>query len=187
MKKLRVRPVTRDNWTDFVRLFEARGAPHYCFCTPYRIRDARHLVNAQKETHMLRLVNAGTPIGVLAYEAEEPVGWCSIAPRETYVRLERSRTLARVTPLATPTWTVLCFFFARWQRARGVTRALLAGAVAYARAEGAKVVEGYPFDTAGVSSTHRGHSSIFESARFERDGKRWSRELGRRGTRRADK
>ena len=30
------------------------------------------------------LVCGGTPIGVLAYSKGEPVGWCSIAPREIY-------------------------------------------------------------------------------------------------------
>jgi hypothetical protein len=28
--------------------------------------------------------------GVLAYNGRMPIGWCSIAPRETYVQLERS-------------------------------------------------------------------------------------------------
>ena len=36
MQKVQVRPVTRDNWRDFERLFEAEGSPHYCWCTPYR-------------------------------------------------------------------------------------------------------------------------------------------------------
>jgi len=54
---------------------------------------------------------------------------------------------------------------------------LLQGAIAHARAAGGQVIEGYPFDTAGVSSTHRGHSSLFKAARFEQDGKRWCRSL----------
>jgi GNAT superfamily N-acetyltransferase len=129
---------------------------------------------------MQALVAAATPIGVLAYDGDEPVGWCSVAPRETYVRLARSRTMPRVTALDTPTWTILCFFVARSHRRAGAARALLDGAVAYARQQGAKVVEGYPFDTAGITSTHRGRSSLFAAARFRRDGARWSRSLRRR-------
>jgi GNAT superfamily N-acetyltransferase len=177
---VQVRPVTKDNWEDFVRLFEAKGSPHYCWCTPYRIRAAQDLTNAEKKAHMQKLVGAGTPIGVLAYSGTEPIGWCSIAPRETYLRLERSRTMPRVTPPETPTWTVLCLFVARSHRDKGISHALMAGALAYARKRGAKVVEGYPFDTAGVTSTHRGHSRLFKAARFEPAGKRWSRRLGRR-------
>jgi GNAT superfamily N-acetyltransferase len=176
-RDITVRPVTTSNWQDFVRLFEARGSPHYCFCTPYRARNNEQLDRARKKALMHGLVRDGTPIGVLAYSGDEPVGWCSIAPRETYVKLERSQKMARRTPAETPTWTVLCFFLARPYRKRGIARALLEGAVAYARAQGAKVVEGYPFDTAGISSTHLGHSSLFDAVRFRQDpgDRRWSR------------
>jgi GNAT superfamily N-acetyltransferase len=174
-----VRPVTARNWDDFARLFEAKGSPHYCWCTPFRVRGNPDLTSAEKKVVTRRLVDAATPIGVLAYAGDEPVGWCSIAPRESYVRLEKSRTMPRVPPPAAPTWTVLCFFVARSRRGQGITRALLDGAVRYARKQGAHIVEGYPFDTAGVSSTHRGHSSAFAAAGFRQDGKRWFRELGR--------
>ena len=176
MARVVVRPVTAATWDDFVHLFEARGGPHYCFCAPYRFRDAHALSNAEKKARTRKLVAGAIPIGVLAYVGDEPIGWCAIAPRETYVKLERSRTMPRVTPPATPTWTVLCFFVARAHRGKGVTRSLLRGAVAYARSQGARVIEAYPFDSAGISATHRGHSSVFEGARFRRDpdGARWS-------------
>lgn len=182
MRRIAVRPVTKENWDDFVRLFASRGGPHYCWCTPYRVRGNERLKNDERKASMLDLVDAGTPIGVLAYDGDEPIGWCSIAPRESYVKLERSRTMHRKTPPQTPTWTVLCFFIARPHREQGVARALLEGAVAYARSQGAKVVEGYPYDTAGITATHRGHSRLFEAARFEQDegARRWSLRFGRR-------
>jgi GNAT superfamily N-acetyltransferase len=176
MARLEVRPVTSDTWRDFEALFEAKGSPHYCFCTPYRVRG--DLDSAKKKRVMARLVKAKAPIGVLAYDGERPIGWCSVAPRETYVKLERSRTMPRVTPEGSPAWIVLCFFVARDHRGRGVMRALLRGAVAYARKSGAHFVEGYPFDTAGISSTHRGHSSVFEAEGFTQEGKRWARIVG---------
>lgn len=172
--KVTVRPVNRDNWDAFVRLFESKGAPHYCWCSIYRMRDAKHPDNAEKKRWMAGLVGERIPIGVLAFDGDEPIGWCSIAPRETYIRLEESRTMPRATAPTVSTWTVLCFFVARSHRKRGVTLALLKGAVAYAKHQGAKVVEGYPFDTAGISSSHRGHSSAFKAAGFRQDGKRWA-------------
>jgi GNAT superfamily N-acetyltransferase len=178
MGRIRVRPVTGDNWDAFARLFEARGGPHYCWCTVYRFANAHQMKPAEKKAAMERLVLDATPIGVLAYEDEQPVGWCSIAPRETYLKLQRSRTMPRVTRPDTPTWTVLCFYVARSHRHCGVTRALLRGALAYARAQGAKVVEGYPFDAAGISATHHGHSSVFRALRFRQDGRRWFLRLG---------
>jgi GNAT superfamily N-acetyltransferase len=177
-RRIRVQPVTRENWEAFSRLFEAKGSPHYCWCTSYRVRGGRELTGAQKKALVRSSVDACVPIGVIACKADEPIGWCSVAPRETYLRLEKSRTMPRATSPATPTWTVLCFFVARPHRNQHVTRALLEGAVEYARQQGAEVIEGYPFDSSGVSSTHRGHSSMFRSARFKSDGKRWFRRLG---------
>lgn len=182
MPKLRVRPVTRDNWHDFERLFEARGSPHYCWCTPYRTAGNEHLSSAGRKSCMRKLVEAETPVGVLAYDGDEPIGWCSVAPRETYVKLARSRTMPRKTSAETPTWAVLCFFVVRARRKQHVARTLLAGAIDYARSAGARVVEGYPFDTAGVSATHHGHSSLFEALRFQRDeeDRRWALRLPRK-------
>ncbi len=177
VRGIEVRPVTKDNWQDFVRLFAAKGAPHYCWCTSYRLPASRDLSNAQKKSAMSELVDNGTPVGVLAYDGDEPIGWCSVAPRETYGRLARSKTMPRETPPETPTWTILCFFVTRSHRERGITRALIDGAVAYAKEQGAELVEGYPFDTAGISSTHRGHSRAFEAARFEQEGSRWARRV----------
>jgi GNAT superfamily N-acetyltransferase len=170
---VRVEPVTKESWETFCRLFEAKGSPHYCWCASYRVRNASALTSAEKKALMRASVEARVPIGVLALEGDEPVGWCSVAPRQTYVRLERSGTMPSATLPATTTWTIVCFFVARPHRNQRIARALLKGAVAYARRQGAEVVEGYPFDTSGVSSTHRGHSSMFRSARFEADGKRW--------------
>jgi GNAT superfamily N-acetyltransferase len=170
---LRVLPVTAERWTDFEALFGAKGSPHYCWCTPYRLRNAHELSGPAKRQAMQRLVTGGTPIGVLAYAGNEAVGWCSVAPRETYIKLERSRTMPRVS--TAPTWTVLCFFVLRAQRGQQLTSALLRGAVRYARAQGALVVEGYPHDTAGISSTHRGRSAAYAAAGFEQQGTRWVR------------
>jgi GNAT superfamily N-acetyltransferase len=171
-----VLPVSSDNWSDFVALFGSRGAPHYCWCSIYRFRDAHELSKLQKQRAMRRLVEGGTPIGVLAYDGDAPVGWCSVAPRESYVKLERSRTMPRVSD--DPTWTVLCFFVQRSHRGSGVARALLAGAIEAARRRGARVIEGYPHDTAGISATHRGTSHLFRAQGFERQGTRWFIALG---------
>ncbi len=52
MSRHDVLPVTSDNWQDFARLFEARGGPHYCFCTARRFRNAHEMSDAGKKTHM---------------------------------------------------------------------------------------------------------------------------------------
>ena len=172
MPEFTVRPVTDENWADFAALFEARGGPHYCWCTIHRF-SAHHLMSSpEKKDAMRDLVADGIPIGVLVYDKDVSAGWCSIAPRESYTGLLRSRKMPRVTPLAVPTWTVLCFFVARPYRGQSLTEMLLRSAVAYARSQGAQAIEAYPFDAAGNSSTHRGHSSVFEKVGFTSEGTR---------------
>lgn len=89
-------------------------------------------------------MKAGNVAGLLAYAGGEPVGWVAIEPREAYPRLARSRTLAPVDDRRV--WSITCFFVARPARGKGVTRALIDGAVRYARTRGAAVVEAYPVD-----------------------------------------
>ncbi|HWO72723.1 MAG TPA: GNAT family N-acetyltransferase [Dehalococcoidia bacterium] len=173
---VRVLPVTPERWEDMAALFGARGSPGYCWCMAYRRESSADMSNTAKREAMRCLVATGTPVGVLAYDGDEPIGWCSVAPRESYARLARSRTMPRVT--MENTWTVLCFFVRRSHRKRGVARALLEGAVEYAHESGSRYIEGYPFDTAGISSTHRGHSSMFQALGFRQDGSRWSLDPG---------
>lgn len=91
-----------------------------------------------------KLVESGEVPGLLAYADGEPIGWCSVAPRETYPVLERSRTLKRVDDA--PVWSVACFFVAKPYRRKGVTVELLRAAVEYARKHSARHIEGYPVE-----------------------------------------
>jgi GNAT superfamily N-acetyltransferase len=45
-----------------------------------------------------------------------------------------------------PVWSIVCFFVDKAIRKRGLMVALVRGAVAYARSNGAQFVEGYPID-----------------------------------------
>lgn len=128
---------------------------------------------------MKKLVDRGTVPGIVAYEGDRPVGWCSVAPREDFPALERSRVLARVDDL--PVWSIVCFFVARDMRRKGMTSDLIAAAVRYARKHGARIVEAYPVEpgTAGTADAFAftGLASVFQKAGFV--------EAARRSTKRA--
>lgn len=106
-----------------------------------------------------RRARRGDPIGVLGYSDGEPVGWCSIAPRESYGALERFRALGPIDE--EPVWSVVCFFIDRRVRAQGATATLLMGAVDYAIARGAKVIEGYPVEPGPRLYTYMGSLASF--------------------------
>ena len=113
-----------------------------------------------------RIVMAGEPPGILAYRDGEPVGWCAVAPRSVYRRLETSRVLAPVDER--PVWSVVCFFVTRSERRRGLTAKLLQAATEYAAKRGARIVEGYPVDTAKTADAFAwtGFASAFRRAGF---------------------
>jgi len=99
---------------------------------------------------MRRQVRAGRVPGILAYDADGPVGWCAVEPRSAYPRLGRSRTLAPVDDQ--PVWSAPCFFVARRARGTGLTSALLAEAAGHARRAGATILEGYPVEPRGQTA-----------------------------------
>ena len=76
---------------------------------------------------MKAIVESGEVPGVLAYLDGEPVGWCSVAPRERFGSLERSPVLKRLDDK--PVWSIVCLFVARGQRTKGITSTLISGAV----------------------------------------------------------
>ncbi len=91
-------PVTPERWSDLEELFGERGACSGCWCMYWRVRRSQFEKHkgAGNKRALRRLVKNGPPPGLLAYAGREPVGWCAIAPRETFSQLENSRVLARV-------------------------------------------------------------------------------------------
>jgi GNAT superfamily N-acetyltransferase len=126
--------------------------------------EYQHSTKESRAAALECLVRQGTPVGILAYANGEPVGWCSVAPRETYGALERYRALPRIDDV--PVWSVVCFFVDRRVRGQGLTLGLLKAAVAYARSQGAKVIEGYPVEPGMRLYTYMGSPSTFRKAGF---------------------
>jgi GNAT superfamily N-acetyltransferase len=158
-------PLSPERWPDLVKLFEHHGNPGYCWCMTWRAISAEYkqLDAAGRKRALHSRVEAHTPIGILAYREGETVGWCSIAPRETYARLEHSTTLQRLDDQ--PVWSVVCFFVSRNLRGQGLALQLLRAAVAHAAAQGAQIIEGYPVEP-GQSYQFMGSPSIFKAAGF---------------------
>jgi GNAT superfamily N-acetyltransferase len=167
---LEVVPATPERWPDVVTLLGG-GAERGCWCQAWRGSRRSDGLGSDNRARLEAQVRDGTfAPGVVAYLDATPVGWCGLGPRAAMPRLVRSRTIPAVDD--TPVWSIGCFVVRPGYRRRGVARALLAGAVAYARSCGAPGVEAYPIDPAGsrVSSTFgfTGFTSMFEAAGFRR-------------------
>ena len=159
-------PVTPERLPDLGRFSQRHGKFRYCSCMRWRLASAEYR-RSTKESRVAALdglVRDGVPVGVLAYSDGEPVGWCSVAPRETYAALEHYRALPRLDGV--PVWSVVCFYVDARVRRQGATLGLLRAAVEYAKSQGAAVVEGYPVEPGARLYTYMGTPSVFRAAGF---------------------
>lgn len=145
----------------------------------YRLSGApgplpRGTTRAQANRAALKaLVEAGNPPGLIGYRGKLPVGWVSIGPREEYARLTRSPVMKAVDEQ--PVWSVVCFVVPAQFRGHGVAQALLEAAVAYARKQGATLVEAYPVDKPARSNDEYlwfGAKSMYDKAGFKEVARR---------------
>lgn len=144
IKEFTFRPLNKTTWSAFEELFGERGACGGCWCMTWRLHSADYerLKGANNKKLIRRLAIANKPIGVIGFEGTKPVGWCSVAPREDFIRLENSRVLKRVDDKKL--WSIVCLFIIKPYRRNGLSVELIKSAVDYAIQNGAGVVEAYP-------------------------------------------
>jgi len=135
-----------DTWLDFVTLFGEKGACGGCWCMYWRLRnkDFENRKGAGNKRAMKKLAKNGRQIGLIMYVDNVPAGWCSVAPREDFIRMETSRILKPVDDK--PVWSIVCFFIHKDYRKQGFSVDLLKEVTGYCKKRGAEIVEGYPVE-----------------------------------------
>jgi GNAT superfamily N-acetyltransferase len=147
-----------------------RPDANVCWCLSYRLttsKENRELVGPARGERVRELVAEPLPPGVLAYDGDEPVGWAAVAPRSA-TSFARNRKIPHVDDL--PVWSLWCIRVRPGHRGQGISHHLLAGAVEFARANGAPAIEGCPLDDKGAKidliMAYVGTMSLFEQAGF---------------------
>ncbi len=142
-----------------------------CFCLSYRIGSKENVALREpaRSARVRKLCEQDPPPGVLAYIDGEPVGWAAVHPRAG-TSFARNRLIPHLDDL--DVWSLWCFRVRPGYRKQGVMHALIEGAVAHARANGAPAIEGYPLDNGGervnLTMAYVGTRRLFESAGFEK-------------------
>ncbi len=169
-------PVTNERWKDFEKLFGEKGACAGCWCMYWRLKQS--VLDAQKgkgnKLAMKKIIGSGTIPGIIAYSEGEPIGWCSVAPREEFSKLDNSRILKPVDEKSV--WSVVCFFIHKTHRKMGLSIALLNAAKRFVKSSGGKILEGYPIepkkDKMPDAFVWTGLSAAFQSAGFKEVARR---------------
>lgn len=151
---------------DFLRLHSDANDAGWCRCVAWWVPTwdgwgERTAVEnlAVRES----LCAAGEHDGLLAYDGDEPVGWCQVGRRDRLDKLVTQLELGADPAV----WAVTCFVVAPAHRRRGVAAALLEAAVSVARGAGASRVEGYPRTAADEpGEMWTGPLGLFERAGF---------------------
>src|SRR5688500_20273776 len=103
--ELELPPLTRERLPDRRALFDEGGDPKTCQCAFWRTPATGwgDWTKARNQTVLEDLAGSELAPGLVAYADKRAIGWVSIAPREDYIRLERSKVLARLA--GAPVWS----------------------------------------------------------------------------------
>ncbi|MCU1590854.1 MAG: putative GCN5-related N-acetyltransferase [Frankiales bacterium] len=151
-------PANEASWEDLQTVF-GRGDPSRCQCQRFKLGRYEWTPTPVEEraAQTRDQTGCGEPeapstSGLVAYLGGEPVGWCAVEPRTAYPVL-----LSSPSPVAwkgrsedksdDSVWAVTCCITRQGFRHRGVSAALIAAAVGFARERGARALEGYSMIT----------------------------------------
>jgi GNAT superfamily N-acetyltransferase len=185
---LTIVPANEASWDDLRAVFGMRGDPSRCYCQRYKMqpRESWLSVGAAELAFRFRRQTdcgrpgSGTTSGLVAYLDGEPAGWCAVEPRTAYPRLllkTRVPWAGRAEDKTDDTvWAVTCVLTRAGFRRRGISGALVRGAVDFARERGARALEGYPMIVEGGEAVmsgelHVGTRSVFAAAGFSEVGR----------------
>lgn len=144
--RFETRPATHARFDDVTTMVGPKRADaSVCWCLSHRIDSKTNtgLRGPERGAFVEALTRKRVAPGVLAYDGDDVVGWAAVAPR-SQLPFARSRKIPHVDEQ--PAWSIWCIRVRPGHRGRGISHALLAGAVDFAASLGAPAVEGYPVD-----------------------------------------
>jgi GNAT superfamily N-acetyltransferase len=161
---LTIVPANQASWADLSAIFGTVD-PGRCNCQRYKTRGWFWALGTD-ETRRAALreqTNCDDPqatstTGLVGYLAEPggpgagtPVGWVAVEPRTEYPRLQGLPTVWRGRPdedkKDDSVWSVTCIVVRKGYRKRGLSYALAAATIPYAKANGARALEAYAMRT----------------------------------------
>jgi ribosomal protein S18 acetylase RimI-like enzyme len=124
-----VQPATALRFDDVATMLGPKNPDStVCWCLSHRLdsRTNRALLGRARGEYVRVLCERDVAPGVLAYDRGEVAGWAAVAPRAE-LSFARSPKIPHVDDL--PVWSIWCIRVRPGHRGRGISQALLEGAV----------------------------------------------------------
>lgn len=172
---LKFLPLSPDLTVSFETLFGPSGACYGCWCTHFLLRPKMResLSGDERRDVMFDSIRSGPPPGLLAFSGDSAIGWMRIGPRAAIPEWNNPGRSSSPLPDGPASdvsvWAVSCFFFRSRERGQGLSHPFLQAGIAYARAQGARLLEASPMDRAKQSKSIGlcvGSTSVFQKAGF---------------------
>lgn len=165
-----VKPLEKSTWPDFVRLVEKHnGVWGGCWCIGFHQKGTGSFAKNKQEKK--RRVWAGETHAALVYDGTNAVGWCQFGLTDTLPRIKHKRQYESEA-IEIPDWRITCFFVDRDYKHKGIASIALKGALKEIAQLGGGIVESYPEDVSGRSTSgsflYNATPSIFERQGFQR-------------------
>ena len=184
MNALSYQPLTLKNWIAFEELFGEKGACGGCWCMLWRL--TRQTFEAGKgagnKAAIHDLVAQNYSPGILVFDEDRAIAWCSVSSRDDFHYFKTTRTLKPVDEQAV--WSISCLFIHKAYRRKGVSRFLLQCVEEFVKAQGGSILEAYPSipkkDKMPDVFAWTGLVPIFERCGFELVAKRGARQIMRK-------
>ena len=169
---LDIKPLTLETLPELKQLFCSDRSTESCWCMWFiiRVKDFHDGGAPANEAWFKSLAESSThPLGLIAVQDRQPVGWIAVGPRSRYARAVHTPTMKSIDHSDNDdVWLAPCFFVHPNKRRDGIARALLESAVDLARRSGATAIEGFPTAGSKMRSADRqvGTERLFKTCHF---------------------
>lgn len=138
---IEIRSLHGVEFSDIESLFGKKDGCRGCWCMNHHFKEGTAPAGEDAREQLQIKINNNEIDALVAFEEGKPVGWCAIDLKSKLIGHDCS-TIGSNSDSA---WAIHCLFVKKESRGKAISRILIEAAVDYAKAQGAGVVEGYPF------------------------------------------
>lgn len=168
---IEIKALTKDLKDDYLHLFDHmihKENPDWskCYCNDYHfLGDVESCTREHSREMIIDRIDNEELQGYLAYQGDQPIGWCNVNDRLNYQRLLRDYEL--IDSADDKICSVVCFLIHPDHRRKGITHKLLEKVVSDYSNTDYDHIESYPKKGDANASNFNGSVALYERNHFK--------------------